>query len=218
MNSFKFAFAAALRFGRCARPRPEPAGRVFARNHPNDQRRRRDPDRAHPRRRGSDDPSQSENPPYPCGSCPARRREARVLHRRRRPAGRGDELKAQEVHIFPEAMRGTGEGFRPFDLGPKSSMTNGNISARVDATTGPKLTVTYKGGEQTISSTRGRLSLASSPARRPISSPARPSSRGDPNRRTARSKRASSLSGRTGLFRRCDRLRPNAANARDLLE
>ena len=55
-----------------------------------------------------------------------------------------------EVHIFPEAMRGTGEGFRPFDLAPKSSMTNGNISARVDATTGPKLTVTYKGGEQTI--------------------------------------------------------------------
>jgi Domain of unknown function (DUF5666) len=64
--------------------------------------------------------------------------------------GEGNELKAQEVHIFPEAMRGTGEGYRPFDLGPKSSMTNGNISARVDATTGPKLTVTYKGGEQTI--------------------------------------------------------------------
>ena len=64
--------------------------------------------------------------------------------------GEGGELKAMEVHIFPEAMRGTGEGFRPFDLAPKSSMTNGNISARVDATTGPKLTVTYKGGEQTI--------------------------------------------------------------------
>jgi Domain of unknown function (DUF5666) len=64
--------------------------------------------------------------------------------------GDGSELKAMEVHIFPEAMRGTGEGFRPFDLAPKSSMTNGNISARVDATTGPKLTVTYKGGEQTI--------------------------------------------------------------------
>ncbi len=64
--------------------------------------------------------------------------------------GEGNELKALEVHIFPEAMRGTGEGFRPFDLGPKSSMTNGAISARVDATTGPKLTVTYKGGEQTI--------------------------------------------------------------------
>ena len=64
--------------------------------------------------------------------------------------GDGNELKAMEVHIFPEAMRGTGEGFRPFDLAPKSSMTNGNISARVDATTGPKLTVAYKGGEQTI--------------------------------------------------------------------
>jgi hypothetical protein len=64
--------------------------------------------------------------------------------------GEGNELKAMEVHIFPEAMRGAGEGFRPFDLAPKSSMTNGNISARVDATTGPKLTVTYKGGEQTI--------------------------------------------------------------------
>ena len=51
--------------------------------------------------------------------------------------GEGSELKAMEVHIFPEAMRGTGEGFRPFDLAPKSSMTNGNISARVDATSGP---------------------------------------------------------------------------------
>jgi hypothetical protein len=64
--------------------------------------------------------------------------------------GEGSELKAMEVHIFPEAMRGTGEGFRPFDLGPGSSMTNGNIQARVDAATGPKLTVAYKGGEQTI--------------------------------------------------------------------
>ena len=64
--------------------------------------------------------------------------------------GEGGELKAMEVHIFPEAMRGTGEGFRPFDLAPKSSMTNGAIAARVDATSGPKLTVTYKGGEQTI--------------------------------------------------------------------
>ena len=32
--------------------------------------------------------------------------------------GEGGELKAMEVHIFPEAMRGTGEGFRPFDLAP----------------------------------------------------------------------------------------------------
>jgi hypothetical protein len=64
--------------------------------------------------------------------------------------GEGGELKAMEVHIFPEAMRGTGEGFHPFDLAPGSTMTNGALSARVDATSGPKLTVTYKGGQQTI--------------------------------------------------------------------
>src|SRR5271156_3375702 len=64
--------------------------------------------------------------------------------------GEGSELKAMEVHIFPEAMRGTGEGFRPFDLAPGSTMTNGNLTARVDATSGPKLTVSYKGGEQAI--------------------------------------------------------------------
>jgi glucose/arabinose dehydrogenase len=64
--------------------------------------------------------------------------------------GDGGELKAMEVHIFPDAMRGTGEGSRPFDLAPGSSMTNGAITARVDAASGPRLTVTYKGGEQTI--------------------------------------------------------------------
>jgi Domain of unknown function (DUF5666) len=64
--------------------------------------------------------------------------------------GENGEQKAMEVHVFPEAMRGTGEGFRPFDLAPGSTMTNGNIDARVDAASGPKLTVTYKGGEQTI--------------------------------------------------------------------
>ena len=64
--------------------------------------------------------------------------------------GDNGALKAMEVHIFPELMRGTGEGSRPFDLAPGSSMTNGAIAARVDGVDGPKLTVTYKGGEQTI--------------------------------------------------------------------
>ena len=64
--------------------------------------------------------------------------------------GEGSQLKAMEVHIFPESMRGTGEGSRPFDLGPGSTMTNGTVSARVDAVQGPALTVTYKGGEQAI--------------------------------------------------------------------
>ncbi len=59
-------------------------------------------------------------------------------------------LRAVEVHIFPEAMRGAGEGFRPFDFAPQSTMTNGAIAAKVDSAEGPKLTVGYKGGEQTI--------------------------------------------------------------------
>ena len=62
----------------------------------------------------------------------------------------GDGLKALEVHIFPEAMRGTGEGFRPFDLAPGSSMTNGALDARVSGVDGDRLTVTYKGGSQQI--------------------------------------------------------------------
>jgi Domain of unknown function (DUF5666) len=59
-------------------------------------------------------------------------------------------LKALEVHIFPEAMRGTGEGFRPFDLAPNSSMTNGAINARIGGVAGDELTVAYKGGSQKI--------------------------------------------------------------------
>jgi len=49
-----------------------------------------------------------------------------------------------------KAARGTGEGFRPFDLAPGSTMTNANISAMIDSVSGPKLTLTYKGGEQTV--------------------------------------------------------------------
>ena len=62
----------------------------------------------------------------------------------------GNGLKALEVHIFPEAMRGTGEGFRPFDLAPRSSMTNGAINTHVAGVDGDRLTVTYKGGSQEI--------------------------------------------------------------------
>jgi hypothetical protein len=49
--------------------------------------------------------------------------------------------KAVEVHIFPEAMRGTGEGHRPWDLMPNSTMTNANVEVLVTATDGPMLTL-----------------------------------------------------------------------------
>jgi hypothetical protein len=64
--------------------------------------------------------------------------------------GKDGALMALEVHIFPESQRGSGEGFRPFDLAPGSSMTNANISAAINTVDGPKLTLTYKGGEQTV--------------------------------------------------------------------
>ena len=63
------------------------------------------------------------------------------------PDGR---LVAREVHIFPEAMRGTGEGHRAFDLGPRSTMTNGTVGNEVKGASGDTLTVAYKGGEKTI--------------------------------------------------------------------
>lgn len=57
--------------------------------------------------------------------------------------------KAVEVHIFPEAMRGTGEGFRPWTQ-PGSTMTNGTVGATVTGVSGPVITVQYKGGVQKI--------------------------------------------------------------------
>src|SRR3954471_11031702 len=63
--------------------------------------------------------------------------------------------QAVEVHIFPEAMRGTGEGDRPFDYRPKSTMTNGTVSggsagggATVTKEEGTTLTLKYKEGEK----------------------------------------------------------------------
>ena len=59
-------------------------------------------------------------------------------------------LKALEVHVFPEAMRGVGEGHGPFDLGPQSTMTNGTVGHEVVGNDGNKLTVSYKNGEKAI--------------------------------------------------------------------
>ena len=58
--------------------------------------------------------------------------------------------KALEVLIFPDALRGLGEGFRPWDLQPQSTMTNANVEATVAATDGQVLTLKYKDGEKTI--------------------------------------------------------------------
>lgn len=90
----------------------------------------------------------------------------------------GAQLIALEVVIFPPAMRGTGDGHYAWDALPdttksggiktkstmtngnvaavktapkvKSTMTNGNVAATASHGGTRQLTVTYKGGQQTI--------------------------------------------------------------------
>jgi hypothetical protein len=62
----------------------------------------------------------------------------------------GGTLRATEVHIFPESMRGTGEGHRAWDLGPTSTMTNGTVALAVEKIEGHTLTIKYKEGEKTV--------------------------------------------------------------------
>jgi hypothetical protein len=59
----------------------------------------------------------------------------------------GGSQSALEVHIFPQAMRGTGEGHYPWDLRPESTMTNANVEQIVAAVDGRTLTMKYKDGE-----------------------------------------------------------------------
>jgi hypothetical protein len=58
--------------------------------------------------------------------------------------------KAIEVHIFPESMRGTGDGHYDWDLLPKSKMTNGSVEQAVTGVDGPVLSVKYKDGEKKL--------------------------------------------------------------------
>jgi hypothetical protein len=77
-------------------------------------------------------------------------------------------LVASEVHIFAEAMRGTGEGHRPMPNDPVNTMTNATVAsvsgdkAPAAASTGTvvaassqgdralRMTLQYKGGEKSV--------------------------------------------------------------------
>jgi hypothetical protein len=58
--------------------------------------------------------------------------------------------KAIEVHIFPESMRGTGEGHYDWDLKPNTKMTNANVEQTVAGVDGQMLSVKYKDGEKKL--------------------------------------------------------------------
>src|SRR5882724_2875077 len=57
---------------------------------------------------------------------------------------------AVEVHVFPEEMRGTGEGSRPTDLRPNSTMTNATVAETVAGNDGHILMIKYKDGEKKV--------------------------------------------------------------------
>jgi hypothetical protein len=56
---------------------------------------------------------------------------------------------ATEIHIFPESMRGAGEGHYAWDL-PDSSMTNGAVTGNTAGTNGRTLRVKYMDGETDV--------------------------------------------------------------------
>ena len=64
--------------------------------------------------------------------------------------GTDGHLHALEIRIFPEAMRGVGEGQRPTDLVPNSLMTNATVSGVTAAPQGQLLKVSYKGSEAEV--------------------------------------------------------------------
>lgn len=64
--------------------------------------------------------------------------------------GADGKLHAQEVLIFPEAMRGTGEGHYPWDLTPDSTMTNATVAEVASVSKDRVMTLRHKGGENEI--------------------------------------------------------------------
>ncbi|MBN9510943.1 MAG: hypothetical protein J0I21_17765 [Alphaproteobacteria bacterium] len=82
--------------------------------------------------------------------------------------GPDSDLKAVEVVVFPERMRGTAEGHYGWDLGAANSMTNGNVDGEVAAADGRQLTVSYKGGTSKITVPAGVPVVTLVPGRRSL--------------------------------------------------
>jgi hypothetical protein len=83
-------------------------------------------------------------------------------------------LVAEEVHIFPENMRGTGEGHYDWDLRPDSKMTNANVASVVAVANDRVMTVQYKGGEKKILVTPKTMVVSYTPSDRSELKPGAP--------------------------------------------
>jgi hypothetical protein len=71
---------------------------------------------------------------------------------------------AVQVFIFPEAMRGTGEGHRPWGVLPDATMTNATVAETVTRVDGASLVLSYPGGEQRVVITPEATILMAAPA------------------------------------------------------
>ena len=87
---------------------------------------------------------------------------------------RDGALVALEVHIFPESMRGTGEGHRDWDLKPNSKMTNANVADIKSMGKDHVLTVTYKGGEKKVLIPETAVVVSYAPADKSMLTPGTP--------------------------------------------
>jgi hypothetical protein len=64
--------------------------------------------------------------------------------------GADGKLVARELHVFTPGRPIPGEGHRPWDSEPDSTMTNATVSALAQADRGNELTLSYPGGEQKV--------------------------------------------------------------------
>jgi hypothetical protein len=64
-------------------------------------------------------------------------------------------LVADEVHIFPDTMRGAGEGHYPWDTAADATMTNAAVTDLTKGVTvkGTTMSLKYKGGENQVTVT-----------------------------------------------------------------
>ena len=129
--------------------------------------------------------------------------------------GSDGKLHAVEVRIFPEALRGAGEGQFPWDLTPDSMMTNATGQRHQQRAPRRDPDRDLQGPQ---SDTKCRPIPRSWPTRRPMrarSSPASRSSSWRSSNRTARSPRPTSPSRPTASSRRCDRRREARKKSQD---
>ena len=82
--------------------------------------------------------------------------------------------EAIEVLVFPEAMRGAGEGHYAWDLEPGSMMTNGTVTGVVEAKSGRELSLSFKGSSNKIIVPPGVPIVTFAPAERADLKPGAP--------------------------------------------